>query len=251
MDSLDNITEPVTEPLELALAATSVFAVISLIQAFILFNGEYIWGISERAANLYFFVPPTLMFSLLGLTSLMKGKLTWDAVNSSLLAKHDRLSEYLKQAGWSAGYFSVGVQLIYFAVATALASLAFAIMIMNSYITPQITAPLMMGMAIITQVFLVVPSEEYLFRGIIPEYIRLTFRKSQYSEQIKYVLGATLFAVFHFAAYGGNWQSMGFAFAMGIVLMYAKDNAGLSASMGIHLAWNSAVLGLLIPHIGA
>jgi len=221
-----------------------------LIQAFILFNGEYIWGISERAANLYFFVPPTLMFSLLGLTSLIKGKLTWDAVNNSLLAKKDRLSDYLKEAGWSAGYFSVGVQLIYFSLAVGLAGLSFMILIMNGYITPQVTPSSMMGMVIVTQVFLVVPSEEYLFRGIIPEYIRLTFKKTRYSEQIKYVLGAGLFAVFHFAAYGGNWQSMGFAFAMGVVLQYAKDNAGLPASMGIHLAWNSAVLGLLIPVIG-
>lgn len=251
MDRTSEITEPVEEAVVAALSATSIFALISLIQAFILFNGEYIWGISSTAANLYFFVPPTLMFSLLGLTALMKGRLTWDAVNNSLLAKRDKLSVLLKEAGWSAGYFSLGVQIIYFTVAAGLASLAFMILIMQGYITPQITPQSMMGAAWITTIFLVVPSEEYIFRGILPEYVRLMFKSSRYCEQIKYIIGAGLFGVFHFAAYGGNWSSIAFAFGMGLILQYVKDNAGLPASMGLHMAWNTAILGLLIPQVGA
>ena len=245
-------TSDLTEPASLALKARNFYVIFIIIQAFLVFNGEYIWGISERAANLYFFMPTAMMFGLLGLTELDTGKrLTWDDVNNSLLAKRDWLSAYLRQAGWSAGYFSLGVQIIYFTVAAGLAGLAFMIMIMQGYITPQITPASMMGAAWITTMFLVVPSEEMMFRGIVPEYIRLTFGKSKYSEHLKYLIGAGLFAVFHFAAYGGSTSAMGFAFGMGLVLQYAKDNGGLPASMGIHIAWNAAVLGLLIPHIGA
>ena len=246
-------TKDLTEPVGLALKARNVYVVFIIIQAFLVFNGEYIWGISERAANLYFFMPTALMFGLLGLTELDTGKrLTWDDVNNSLLAKRDRLSELLNRAGWSAGYFSFGVQIIYFSIAAGLSAVAFMVMIMQGYITPQVTVPSMMGALWLTQILLVVPSEEMMFRGIIPEYIRLTFGKSKYSEWLKYLIGAGLFGVFHFAAYGGNWSSIGFAFGMGLVLMYVKDNwGGLAASMGVHLAWNCAVLGLLIPYVGA
>ena len=241
-----------TEPASLALKARNFYVIVIIIQAFIVFNGDYIWGISERAANLYFFMPTALMFGLLGLTELDTGKrLTWDDVNNSLLAKRDWLSAYLRQAGWSADYFSLGVQLIYFSVAAGLAGLAFMILIMQGYVTPQITPTSMMAAAWVTQMFLVIPSEEMMFRGIVPEYIRLTFGKSKYSEHLKYVIGAGLFAVFHYAAYAASVPSMGFAFGMGLMLMFVKDNAGLPASMGLHLAWNTAVLGLLIPVVGA
>ncbi|MDD3962243.1 MAG: CPBP family intramembrane metalloprotease [Bacteroidales bacterium] len=252
MDATQELTEDIITPASLALKARNFYVILIIIQAFLVFNGEYIWGISERAATLYFFMPSALMFGMLGLTELEGGKrLTWDSVNNSLLAKRDFLSAYLKEAGWSAGYFSLGVQLIYFSVAAGLAALAFMILIMQGYINPQITPPMMMQAAWITQAFLVIPSEEMMFRGIVPEYIRLMFGKSKYSEQLKYLIGAGIFGIMHFAAYGGSWGSIGFAFGLGLVLQYVKDNAGLPASMGLHLAWNAAVLGLLIPVVGA
>lgn len=239
----------IMEPASLALKATNFYVIFVFIQAFLVFNGEYIWGIDYRMAVLYCTMPPTLMFAMLGLTELDTGKrLTWDDVNNSLIAKKDWLSKTLKEAGWSAEYFSVAVQITYFISAGGIAMLAFMILIMQGYITPQITPPSMMGALWITTIILVVPAEEMMFRGILPEYIRLTFGKSKYSEHLKYIIGAGAFGIFHFAAYGGSWPTMGFAIGMGIVLQFAKDyTGGLPSSMAIHLMWNAAVLGLLIP----
>jgi len=91
---------------------------------------------------------------------------------------------------------------------------------------------------VVYQLIIVCTSEEIIFRGIIFRFLY------QYHWIIAWVGSATLFAVFHFAAYGGNIGQMVLAFLIGLVLAWTADRFNIGVGLGFHFAWNMFVLGV-------
>lgn len=83
----------------------------------------------------------------------------------------------------------------------------------------------------IIQSFVVAYTEEVVFRGILPLFVRD-------------VPAAILFGVFHWAVAGSFWFLI-FATGAGLVFAFVRDKFGIYASMGIHSAFNLKALGLL------
>ena len=89
------------------------------------------------------------------------------------------------------------------------------------------------------QGFVAVPVEELMFRGVMP--------------QVTGVIPAQVaFGLFHWTAYGGDPAGIIMAILLGFAFYYVsfgvrlnKKPLGLGAGMGMHLAWNFAVLGVL------
>ena len=90
---------------------------------------------------------------------------------------------------------------------------------------------------IIYQVGIVAVSEEIIFRGVI---FRLLHKINPY---VGYFGSSALFAVFHFAAYGGNYSALLIAFAMGLILAYLTERFNIGVAIGMHSAWNAFLLG--------
>jgi len=100
--------------------------------------------------------------------------------------------------------------------------------------------PLPTGMVIPTIVYtvgIVAVSEEIIFRGVI---FRLLHKINPY---VGYLGSSALFAVFHFAAYGGNYSVMLIAFAIGLILAYLTERFNLGVAVGFHAAYNCFILG--------
>lgn len=101
---------------------------------------------------------------------------------------------------------------------------------------------------VLTQVLFVACSEELAFRYIIPAYLREKFPKAKY---IPMLLAAASFAVFHSAAYDGNYRSMGLAFLVGLVWLFLYNvkldghKLGLGFTIGSHAAYNLTLVGVL------
>jgi len=92
----------------------------------------------------------------------------------------------------------------------------------------------------IFQLVVVCTSEEIIFRGVIYRYLR----RYWYIPAI--IVSSIIFAVFHWMAYSGNIGALMIAFLMGCVLALAVEKWNLGASIGIHFAWNSFVLGITL-----
>ena len=90
---------------------------------------------------------------------------------------------------------------------------------------------------IIYQVGIVAASEEIIFRGVI---FRLFHKINPY---LGYFGSSALFAVFHWAAYGGSYPALLFAFAMGIFLALMTKYFNLGVAVGCHAAINCIILG--------
>lgn len=92
---------------------------------------------------------------------------------------------------------------------------------------------------LIFQGFIVSFSEEIIFRGIIFRYL------FQINITLAYIVSSGIFAVFHFAAYGGSVPLMIIAFAMGLILCYLVDRFNLGVAWAFHFAYNCGALGLI------
>ena len=90
---------------------------------------------------------------------------------------------------------------------------------------------------IIYEVGIVAASEEIIFRGVI---FRLFHKINPY---LGYFGSSALFAVFHWAAYGGSYPALLFAFAMGIFLALMTKYFNLGVAVGCHAAINCIILG--------
>lgn len=92
-------------------------------------------------------------------------------------------------------------------------------------------------------IFFVAPVEELIFRGVLPG--ELATREPWKRVPVLLIATQGLFAVFHFAAYGGWGFAMVMAFALGMVWVYASRRWTLWFTMGSHAAYNLLVLGIL------
>lgn len=240
-------TDELTEPVTLTLAARNLYGWIILAQLFLLWNGEYLYGISSWMVIGYLVGPTLLTVGMLTMTRTNKGTpLTWESIEKSMMPKKDLLSKYISSSIKTTTYFSAGIQIIYFSLATGLSAIVFMGLIMAGYLVPQATPAGMALPLIISNLILVIPAETYMFHGIVPMFTEMTVKKSQYSQWIMYGVSQGIFALFHYAATGGSAGSMAFIFGMGVILLYIARNYGLPAAAGVHFAWNMAVLGILL-----
>jgi len=97
--------------------------------------------------------------------------------------------------------------------------------------------PYMIIPTIIFQVGIVASSEEIIFRGVI---FRLFHKINPY---LGYLGSSVLFAVFHWAAYGGSYPAMLTAFSMGIIMCLLTKYFNIGVSISFHAAFNCFVLG--------
>jgi membrane protease YdiL (CAAX protease family) len=95
---------------------------------------------------------------------------------------------------------------------------------------------------LVFQAFVIVMAEESFFRGFL-----LEIGKSRVGVGI--LLSSAMFSVFHLAAYsiaGLNFVAFGVAFIMGLafgfIYLATREFAGLGIVLGLHLAYNAALL---------
>jgi membrane protease YdiL (CAAX protease family) len=98
--------------------------------------------------------------------------------------------------------------------------------------------------------FFVCPVEETIFRGILKEYFKgIRF----YIVPLGIILTSAMFAVTHFAKYGGAETSLWWAFLMGCVFYLLTDfkpskrfaKLGVPGAIGAHFCYNLFILGIL------
>ena len=93
-------------------------------------------------------------------------------------------------------------------------------------------------------VFFVAPVEELIFRGVLPG--ELEGREPWRRAPLLLLGSQGLFAVFHFAAYGGfQVTPMVIAFVLGMIWVVASRRWTLFFTMGSHAAYNCLILGIL------
>ena len=110
------------------------------------------------------------------------------------------------------------------------------------YDWPTIT-PSMATVMLFFTVFFVAPTEELLFRGVLPN-----LNEERYvlgKVPLILVMSQVVFALFHYAAYGGIGSAMVITFALGLIWVFAARRWSLYATMGSHTAYNLCVLGVL------
>lgn len=93
----------------------------------------------------------------------------------------------------------------------------------------------------ITALF-VAPVEETIFRGILKDYFA---GWKLYWIPLGVVLTSSMFAITHYAVYGGAVMSLWWAFVMGCVFYLIANWKGVPSSTGAHTAYNLFVLGIL------
>lgn len=241
-------TSELTEPASLLLASRNFYVIVILLQAFLLINGEYLYQISQAAASIYLFLPLSLIFYMLWMTKMENGKpVSWEMLEGSMKGRRDPLSEYLRKAGWSVSYFSVGIQLIYLSLAFMLTFVILLFVVRQGLLEVGEMTAIQARSAIIYTLVLVAPAETMIFHSIIPLWTELTFKKSQYCLYLTYGISQAVFACYHYAAYGGVFQSLIFAFFMGILFLWVCRSYGLPAAIGTHAAWNLVIYGLGQP----
>ena len=90
---------------------------------------------------------------------------------------------------------------------------------------------------LIFQIGIVSASEEIIFRGVV---FRLLHKINPY---LGYLGSSALFAAFHWSAYGGSYQLIFIAFAMGLILAYLTEKYNIGVACGFHAAYNCFLLG--------
>ena len=90
------------------------------------------------------------------------------------------------------------------------------------------------------QLFIVATSEELIFRVAV---FRALHRVKWY---VAYLGSSLLFGSFHWAAYGGNVNSIMFAVLMGLVFCYLADQINLGVAISAHFVWNFGLMGGLL-----
>jgi len=83
-------------------------------------------------------------------------------------------------------------------------------------------------------------SEEIIFRVAI---FRALYRIRWY---LAYVGSSVLFGFFHWAAYGGNFDSMMFAMVMGLLFCALVDRFNLGVGVALHGVWNAGLMGAFL-----
>jgi len=245
-------TQELTEPVSLLLSSRNFFVLVIVFQFILIINGEYLYGISTTAAIIYMLVPAALMVYMISMTKLSNGKpISWEMLEGSMKGRKDPLSDYLRKAGWSVSYFSLGVQLTYLLLGFMLAFVSLLFIVMQGWLEVGSVDAIQARSAIVYTLILVAPAESIIFVGIIPLWLSLTFAKSSKRIYIIYIVSQAIFAIFHFAAYGGMMASLAFAFFMGIVFLWTARTYGIPAVIGVHAAWNLVIIGIGSPMIGA
>jgi hypothetical protein len=118
---------------------------------------------------------------------------------------------------------------------------------------PEVAASAMVG-TIIMQVLFVAPSEELVFRFVLPQYFLGKFKASY--AWFALLIPQISFGLYHWAAYRGDWVSIAVAVVFGIVMMaayYVRINPnwglgnklGLGFCIGAHAAYNLVIYGVL------
>lgn len=115
----------------------------------------------------------------------------------------------------------------------------------------------LMSVIVLTVLF-VAPSEELMFRAMLPKYLETVLPAMPW---LAWIISQATFAMFHFAAYQGNISSLAIAFLAGMVWLAAykwtpkmgwlkaKDRLGLGFTIGSHAAYNLVVSGVLIGNV--
>ena len=242
---MDNLEETLTEPASLLLKSANFYVLLFLAQFFLLINGEYLYGISQGAVILYMFAPLALIYYMLSMTELDDGtRVTWEDLESSMRGKNDPISKRLREAGWKVTFFSVGIQLIYFTFAIMFTSVVLLVLIYQGALPVAVIDAIAARSALIYTVLLVAPSETLIFQAIIPLWVALTFAKSEKVVWLTYGISQVIFGIYHYAAYGGSFQSIVIAIALGSIFLYCVRSYGIAFAVGVHASWNLAVLGV-------
>lgn len=88
------------------------------------------------------------------------------------------------------------------------------------------------------QLCIVATSEEIIFRAAI---FRALHRMKWY---IAYIGSSVIFGFFHWAAYGGNINSIMFAVMMGFFFCFLADKINLGVAISFHFIWNAGLQGM-------
>ena len=190
---------------------------IAVVQGFLFINGAYWWGADWPAAGVaaYIFLE-TIFLGWLGTRFVPRVTLLQGLFH------------------WLAGV-SITAPAVYVLFTYGL-----------SYVWPSI--PFNQAMpAVVFTIFFVAPVEELIFRGILPRELepleRLRFRGRRVPVL---VFGSqVLFAVFHWAAYGGLGLPMLVAVVLGCLWVVAARRWSLAFTMASHSAYNLLVMGVL------
>jgi hypothetical protein len=101
----------------------------------------------------------------------------------------------------------------------------------------------------LTAIF-VAPTEETIFRGILKDYFK---GLKLYFVPVGIIVTSALFAITHYAVYGGVVMSLVWAFIMGAIFYLATDfkpskrmaPLGIAGAIGMHFCYNIFILGIL------
>jgi membrane protease YdiL (CAAX protease family) len=95
--------------------------------------------------------------------------------------------------------------------------------------------------------FVVSFSEDIPFAVFLPNYMSTKMGRSK-----AMIFSAFLFSIFHFGVYSAGsvgfvivLSRLAFAFAMNLLFQFLNLRYGITASAGVHSAWNMYILGLL------
>jgi hypothetical protein len=108
--------------------------------------------------------------------------------------------------------------------------------VLSIFALKALEIPLTAGILTVAPLYLLVfngaviaASEEVIFRACLPKLTGPIFAQG-------------IFAVFHWAAYGGAIMWIGFAFVAGLVFFAIAVRLGLSWAIGIHTGWNLSLV---------
>jgi membrane protease YdiL (CAAX protease family) len=113
-------------------------------------------------------------------------------------------------------------------------------------------SPAVIGV-VLTQLLFVAPSEEIMFRSVLPDVLESRMRWTWGA----LVVSQGAFALFHWSAYGGDWGAMALAFFIGMIWVLAyrfkpffmREKLGIGFTTGSHCAYNLILSGILIGNI--
>lgn len=129
----------------------------------------------------------------------------------------------------------------------------------------EVRRPAVLGI-LVTQIVFVAASEEFMFRSLIPGYLFKMWGEGRFTTLIVFAISQGLFALFHFSAYGGNWDAMKIAFIIGCIWLFLArlehvevpfigrqrvplGPLGIGFTMGSHAAYNLMMTGLLAGNV--
>jgi membrane protease YdiL (CAAX protease family) len=118
---------------------------------------------------------------------------------------------------------------------------------------PEVSQVNLWGL-VIMQVLYVAVSEEFVFRYALPQILMAKFKN-----WLAFLIPQITFALYHMAAYQGDWDSIIIAFIFGCVMMfcyripikspvwsrYLGPRLGYGFCVGCHAAYNLVLLGVL------